>query len=393
MEALLQPLRHLSDALSWFVRARELRLAYVAAGPELRSAVLSIARLKEYHADNTSPFVELDTAFTSAEAWLEALDTLRAQHESRRARMLEQGDSLPALPERPAHAESLAAFEAQLEQLLDARPRGTEGLVVILAPRRIDEPGAFCEQLTALVDSKSLAAVRWIVVAPSPLSLELSSRHDCAMVIECHLDQDAVEREMDALLDAAVNASPALSGAPRAGAAWPREVTPPPRPDRPAGDEDSIDAALRKEGVTLPIAKRAGVELGRAVVGGVQAMRRHEPQVAVELQARARDLCIEAQRPAEAALMELVLGAYQVAADDEKAAQKTYEAATARAVANGLHALGAQVELALGTLHLRRGDRDAASRAYGRAAELAKAGGFEADSIEALRAGLQAGAT
>ena len=44
MEAYAKPMRELADALSWFVRARELRLLYVVCDGELRTTAIRITK-------------------------------------------------------------------------------------------------------------------------------------------------------------------------------------------------------------------------------------------------------------------------------------------------------------------------------------------------------------
>jgi len=83
--------------------------------------------------------------------------------------------------------------------------------------------------------------------------------------------------------------------------------------------------------------------------------------------------------------MELVLGAYLLAAQNPGSAARTYAAASERAERAGLPDLGAQAQLALGALHLRAGQRAEAAVAYARGAALARESGSAILTIEALR--------
>jgi len=114
-------------------------------------------------------------------------------------------------------------------------------------------------------------------------------------------------------------------------------------------------------------------------------MRRGDARASVEHQARARDICVEAGLPRETTLMQLVLGAYLVAANDMRLAAKTYGDASTYGEQNGLKDLAAQAELALGALHLRERHHEEAYVAYLRAANLAKDAGMNLIAIEALR--------
>ena len=394
MESLARPIRELADALSWFVRARELRLFYVHTSADLRATALQLAAAQELHPENRSPFVVLEDASTAAsEGWMERLERLRSQHAARKARMAQEGEPLPDLPERPAITEPLAAFGAQLAQFLQARADWHDGLVVVLAPTRVERPAAVVDALRALLGAAALAPVRWILIDPEPPALEPLARQlgDHAMRVTFLVDEAEAQRDLARMLDAAEAAPPDVSGPARVGAAWPRGVSPPPRRDRPSADPEAIDALLEQEGIPLPLAGTRGTQLSRAVLRAAQAMRRGQPPIeAVEHQARARDLCIDAALPREATLMELVLGAYLLAAQNPGTAARTYAAASERAERAGLPDLGAQAQLALGALHLRHGERAEAAVAYARGAALARQSGSAILTIEALRLAGQA---
>jgi tetratricopeptide (TPR) repeat protein len=94
---------------------------------------------------------------------------------------------------------------------------------------------------------------------------------------------------------------------------------------------------------------------------------------------------MDANLPRETTLMELILGAYQIAAGNEQLALETYARASARARNSDIPALAAQAELALGALHLRSGNTDEAVSAYLRAGTFAREAALPLVAIEALR--------
>jgi hypothetical protein len=300
MESFARLVRDLSDTISWFVRAREIRVFHARTTADLRTTALRLIASGELHADNRSPWVVLEDPATAGDAdngWASRLERLRALHDARRARMAEEGEALPELPERPAAGGPLAAFGAQLAQILSARASWHEGLVVVLAPTRVDRPAALLDDLRTLVQSPSLAAVRWIIVDPDPAPLApIASRPGVGrfLLFDARVDEAEAARDLDRMLDAASMAPPDISGPARVGAAWPAGVSPPPRRDRPPADPATVEALLRQEGISLPLAGARGTELARAVMRGAQAMRRGEASAAVDLQTRARDLCVEA---------------------------------------------------------------------------------------------------
>ncbi|EYF08102.1 hypothetical protein [Chondromyces apiculatus] len=394
MESYARPLRELADALSWFVRARELRVLHVRTTADLRATSLRLVAAQELHPENRSPWVVLeDPSTATSEGWLERLERLRTQHAVRRERMAQEGEALPDLPPRPAAAEPFAAFGAQLVQLLQAKASWHEGIVVVFAPSRIEHPRPLLDALCALLDAPALAAVRWAVVEPEPSLLDPLAAHvgeQRSMCVVCHVDEDEAQAELAQRIDAAEQIPAGISGPARVGAAWPPGISPPTRRDRPLVHPAEIDALLEKEGVDLPLAGTAGVELGHAVLRGAQALRRGDPVEAVQHQARARDICVNARLPRETILMNLVLGAYLLAAGDAGRATRTYAAASELAENEAVLDLAAQAQLALGAIHLRAGERADAAVAYARAAALARNAGITILAIEALRLAGQA---
>jgi tetratricopeptide (TPR) repeat protein len=393
MESFARAIRDLTDTLSWFVRAREVRVLHVRTRDELRATALRLIAAQELHPENRSPWVILeDPSTTDSDGWLARVERLRAQHASRRNRMAEEREHLPELPERPTAAEPLTAFGAQLAQLLDARADWHEGLVVVLAPTRVERPRAVCDALRALLDARPLGAVRWVFIDPEPAALEPVAAHvgEQAMRTVFLVDDAEAQRDLANMLDAAERAPTDISGPARIGAAWPPGVSPPPRPGWPSADPETIDALLREEGLDLPLAGARGTELGRAVLRGAQALRRGHAAQAVQHQTRACSICIESGLLREATIMQLVLGAYLVAAGDAGRAMQTYASASTQAEWAGVPDLGAQAQLALGALHLRAGERPEAAVAYARGAALARKAGSAILTIEAMRLAGQA---
>jgi tetratricopeptide (TPR) repeat protein len=388
MESFARPIRDLIDDLSWFVRARELRVFHLRTSPDLRATALRLAAAQELHAENPSPWVVLEDPFTpDSDGWLARTERLRIQHEQRRRRMAEEGQHLPDLPERPAVTDPIADFGAQLAQLLVTKADWHDGLVVVLAPTRVENARAFCEAVRALLAANGLRAVRWVLIESEAGALEPIAAYvgEQAMRVIFLVDEAEAQRNLAQLIDAAESAPADISGPARVGAAWPPGVSPPERLNRPRADPESIDEILRKEGIHMPLAGARGTELSRAVLRGAQALRGGHAAQAAEHQARARDICIEADLPREAALMELVLGAYLLAAGEPGHAARTYASAADRAERAGRPDLGAQAHIALGALHLRAGERAEAAAAYVRAAALARQAGSTILTIESLR--------
>lgn len=393
MESFARPIRQYLDDLSWFVRAREIRVLHVRTSADMRATALRLAAAQELHPENPSPWVVLEDPFTAdSDGWPARAERLRIQHEERRKRMAEEGEELPDLPPRPAATDPLADFGVQLAQLLAAKATWHDGIVIVLSPTRIEDARAACDAVRALLTTKRLHTVRWVLIDSDAGALEPVAAHagNLAMRSALLIDDAEAQRDLAHLLDAAERAPADISGPARVGAAWPPGVSPPERRNRPSADPEAIDAILHKEGIDLPLAGARGGELSRAVLRGAQALRGGQALKAVLHQAKARDLCIEAGLSREATLMELVLGAYLVAAADPGLAAQTYQIASNRAEQANLPNLGAEAQIALGALHLRMDERAEAAAAYSRAAALAQKANSAILMIEALRLAGQA---
>lgn len=366
MEAYTKALRALSDTLSWFVRARELRLLYIETTPALRSAVIQLCRSKELHPDNPSPFVLLEDAHTrEGNGWNEGVLRLRAQYAQRASAMQKIGEHLPPLPPAPSTNDGLKALALQLEQFLFARAPWHDGMVALMAPSRVELPQAYAQQLGSLLSMNELLPLRFIVIDPQPPALSGVLAHGGESVLRtsCAEDEKEARAELGAMMEAMAEAHPALSGPARIGAAWPSKgVLPPSRADWPHADPGSIDAQLLEEGVAEPLAGTVGRKLSQAVLMGARAMREQRLKEAVEYQELALRLCVEAKEERGAVIMELVLGAYWAAANEINKAYLSYESAGRRALGADLFELSAQADMARAALVLSA-DRKAESEA------------------------------
>jgi tetratricopeptide (TPR) repeat protein len=394
MEAYAKPIREMSDALSYFIRVPELRLLDVEPSEELRGTAVHVAFRGEFHADNKSPFVVLEDAFIAAdEGWSARAARLRAQHAARREQMLKAGESMPELSPAPVADDAFTAFARQLAQVLATRADVHEGLMVVFAPVQAESTGLLCERLRALMDTKQLADVRWILVDPMPpaLSAVTDGLEARAMRVEVRANKADADRELKRILNGMANAAPDAPAYARMGAAWPRGAVLPPRRDRSAMHK-KIEELIPSEDSALPAPATYSDELSREVLKGAQAMRRGDATAAVAHQAQARDICIGAGLHRERAQTELMLAGYLEAAGELVAAAGTYRGVSTFAQEKRLVDLAMQAELRLAVLCQREGLREEAVNAYMRAATLAEGAGLSLCTTEARRlAGLLKG--
>jgi tetratricopeptide (TPR) repeat protein len=125
------------------------------------------------------------------------------------------------------------------------------------------------------------------------------------------------------------------------------ETTPPRRLDDPLPPSDE---QLRAGGLSPAYLKGGALLMRRLMLGAALALRQHRASDAIELQARTADLCGQMQMPKEQVIQLLVLGGYQLAANQPGAARDTYQRAAELAAGEGLALQQAQAELGLGML-------------------------------------------
>jgi tetratricopeptide (TPR) repeat protein len=169
------------------------------------------------------------------------------------------------------------------------------------------------------------------------------------------------------------------------GAAWPRDVVPPPRKGEPSRHPDDVAEAAAAAGVAPALVDGTTERIGRNVMRAALALRAGNGPEAVRLQREARDLCLEALLVREAVTMELILGTYLVQLGHPLRAEEVYLEAAARAREAELGELAAQAWLALGALHLGLKRSDRAAAAYAEAGMIARDAEASILAIEAFR--------
>lgn len=389
MDSITRPIKTLAEKAAWFTRATEIRVLSVAVSGDLRDAALRVLAGQEHHADNRSPFLRFDDAHAKTDdGW--AMRTRRAaeQHEARRTAMAKEGHALPALPAVAIRdLSALAEHAVTLRDVADARCPPLSGLVVLLAPSRVDDPVRFGDDVATLVTSPRLSDVRWIVVEPERRSLDAlcDGLDEHALRVDCFVDDAAQQKELEALLEGASTAGADSPPAARAGAAWPRGVTAPPRPGRAPADPEARARLAISLGLPAASVDGTAERFARATMQAALLLRRGDGPGAIRAQREARDLCVGAGMTREAILAELVLGSYLVHLNERPLAIEVYESASERASAAEMPAMAAQAQLALGATRLLEGQRPAAAASYARAGELAERAMDPVLAIEAYR--------
>jgi tetratricopeptide (TPR) repeat protein len=388
VEAISRALRRLQEEGAWFARAKEVRLLWLVADTAGRTSVLGLVERLEHHADNRSPFVVLDDPWSGPDRGATARSERFAERFAAKADSLRQaGIEVGAFAAAGAHA-GLEGLGARLALAAAALHPPLAGLVVVLAPPRIDAPEAFLADVHALVTARGLEAVRWIVVEAdsehlAPLAAELGD--ELALSVNARFDEATQQRDL-----AAIAGPPPLPGAPlvapfpwgpwSSGGAMPG-VAPPRRNDDGAAPSDE---QLRANGLEPRYVKGGAQRLKQLMLGAALALRQQRSSDAIELQTRAADLCDELGLHEPHATQRLVLAGYLLAASERAAARAQYERVAALARQEKLAAREVQAELGLGMLDAIE-QRPSALGHYARAAGVAEAAGTLPLAIECRR--------
>lgn len=389
MRAVEQALEELEERARWFARAKEVRLFHVATSGDLFALALDVLVAQAAHPDNRAPFVVLDEPYELRDdGWRARAESVVRQHAAARETLAKDGVLVPEPVRAAASDTGLATFATALRSVSLTWPQPLSGLVVILAPARIEKPAALEQELSFLVAASALADVRWVLLEATDARFTLATQLGAAgSTARCVASLDARREDLAAHIDALGAATIGGASWARAGAAWPRGVSPP-APERPklvGPATEVIDPMTHHTGAMPLVGEKGWQLLELAVLRATLAFSEGRHAQAVQLQALAKDLCARSHFFREAALMEMILGTYRAAAKQTDQAIATYESARDHAVKERWHELAAQAELAIGALLVQRERLPDAAAAYTRAARIAREHDATPLAVEALR--------
>ena len=376
MDHLIQPLETLLSRAGVFAAERGLRLLHVAADAALYRDVLRTLATLEWSPRNRQHFIDATPPGDGPADWGTCQDRLVDQYQRIRVAYAGRGLPLPELPARTA-GEPVVGFGGAMQWVaarLSSAPAPTDGIVVVLGVGAFVDRRRAAEQIASLVESPTLARVRWILVEPGDPALgDLIRRMGPAGIgLACRVDRERQRREIDGLLDAMTTAPVTAVGPARVGGAKPA-VAPPTRTGAPPARE--------------PLPTVAHVPL---FLQGVKALRGGDLPRAVQFQREAVASCLAANHTAVAIEMETLLAVYlgQFAlanAQSIRPAVDTFEQAIAKAVSAGLPSLGARAAMLQGVIANAGGDGATAVLSLHRAALLAETAGVAELQSAALR--------
>jgi len=356
-----QGIESLVAAVAGFLRDDSCRVLHVVVDPELRRGAVELVMAQEYRPTNVAPFVLLEQPHTRTDAgWASRAAALRQQHDARR---VGHEGTIAAVPAAPSGRDDRGMFALQVQQLLQAAPEHTEGLVVVLAPPQIEAHGELTDALDLLLARSDLARVRWIAIEADGDRLSAWANRVRGRRIDLRQSPAASEARIEALVDGRPGATP-------------RGVTPPVRPDVPDRTPDA-DGLRRRE-------------IGRLSLQASLAASRGLGAQAVLAQRSARDLAAAAGWTSDAITMELALGAHLVGAGATREAEATFVRALESAQQHGMHDKATTAGFGLAATRTVRGEKHTALVAYADAALAAERSGSPVLAIEANRLAGQA---
>lgn len=389
MDSMARPLRVLHDDASWFARARQVRLLHVRTDAAMRKSALQVLAAMEAHADNRSAYVVLEDPWRRSDGgWEARSERMAEQWEGRRRMSAEVGIELGSLSgQRPASTDPLAGFGGWLNLIRQAVCAPLDGVVIVLAPVRVDDGAAFERELGELVRQPELSSVRWIVLELGEVPLEALRAELGAKALhsECVRDDGAFANDLSVLVR---SMDPAMPGPMRAGAAWPKGVVPPRRrgaPEPTEAQREEVELELASAGASAALVGEAGARMQQHMLAAALQMKLGHGDAAIREQAEACRIADEANASRELILAWMVLAGYELALGREDEAERLYTGVVARAEAEGCHLERAQAGLALALLLARRGQHPEAATQYAESAEAALKADAVALAIECWR--------
>jgi tetratricopeptide (TPR) repeat protein len=389
MQAISDALTKLHEDLSWFARAQEVELLVIRTTGDLRKTVVELLPMLEFHNDNRSPWVLFEDAHLAEDrGWQVRANRLLKDWERRREAFMKERsiDMPPAVfhtDPPPSGRASLRPpapyrpFEATLAAVLRALREPYDGsLVAIFAPTILDDVESFGAELWELMIADALRPARWILVIDSsqqaPSIVQRMGQY--AIVCDCIPNPDQQSKDFAALI-----------AAPSIGRAGPRTAVRPKRIDDPPPIPPEIrEKVLREAGVDPQYLEKAP-ELGKLLLGAALAMKEGRGKEAIEMQRRARDLCVQLSLREPQVLCQVALASYLSGLGLREQAIAELRSAIEQAKTYQLGLQEAQARLALGLIYALEKRFVDAAREYAECARRAEAVNVPLIAIEAWR--------
>lgn len=388
MDALVKALEEVTEATEWFVRTPSLRALHIVTSSSLRLVVLKHLCAVELLDFNTSPFFVLEAPTEPGDdGWTLRSEELRADWEALAATAPGPDDVGPLWPPEGGSL-PVARFALELGRAIAALRGPMAGLIIVLAPVWVRDARRWREDLSALLQAKSLGRARFIVVeADDPAALPVFEKLGSqAERLDARVSSTTMSEETNAALEAIRNAPAGASSFQLVGGAGPA-VAPPIRRGQPAPlTPDQRQQVARETGTSAALLDPDGMKALRVLVlSAAGAMRDGDGAEAVRLQREARDFCADRGLAREAVVNELVLAGYVLQAGRPERALEIFRAGRVRAEQSGMVDMAVQAQIAVASCLLLMKSVDQAALAYADAGQLGTTNGSAILAIEAYR--------
>lgn len=368
MQSLSDPLNRLYDDGSWFARAHEIRLWAIRCDENLRKPVLALLPKFQCHHDNDRAWPVLFDAHTSRDdGWQLRANNLAADWGRRVEAFAADGVVMTPVEARMGPT-GFAAFRDTAAAILAAVNKPLSGLVIVLAPTIVDDPGKLEAELFELLGDPDLRGCRWVlcldVDLPWPGAMLHALGQERALATECRVNDAQRAKDFAAALGS--------TDPTKFGTAWPVGVVPPPRVDDPPPlPREQRDAALRAHGIN-PAFLDAAPQIRAKTLGAALAMKEGRGADAIALQREATALCADLELFELLVITKTALASYLSGLGHRALAKQEVGEAIEL---SRQHALGRSESLAwltLGLLHNLDGEHQQAVGAYTEAARSAE---------------------
>lgn len=398
MQSYSDPLNRLFEDCAWFSRAHEVRLLIIRASDELRSSVLKLLPGFECHADNFSPWIIFEDAYTKEnDGWIFRSNRLTEDWEIRRKAFAKEGivlgevtalnieeeqdirtSILPMLGFNNHEIKPLDIFFHTVKLVLNAIQKPLDGLVVVLAPGIIEKPKKFFKEFSGLIDNHDIEQCRFIIVineqTPFPQDY-IEKNNEYAMVCDCTIDQEQKSKDIKSIIESTGSDI----------GAWPQGVKPPKRiNDIQSESTDEMDKILKESGIN-PQYLDLAPKIQKLVFGAAMAMSEGDADKGIKQQTEARDLAMKLEMHELTVILQITLANYLSACKLYNEALEHLQDAVSYSETHELPKAKSQAHLASGLLFGIVKQYDYASIEYvesARAAEIAK---IEMLAIESWR--------
>lgn len=376
MDAFAEPLNRLTRAAWFWTASAAVRVLHVDVGAELRTLALRSLGAQEGDADHRRAILVLEDASAGeGGGWAERCRRVEQNHAERVAAFREAELDLGELVLPPWEGGELGRYGALLQAYRDSLRAPLEGLAVVLAPTRVEDPTRWRAEVRALLYNERLADVRWALVETEQghLSEIIAELGGAARTCVCHVDDEQLSRDLAAMSGAR---SAAGDGPSSAGMAWPQGVDLPSRPARPEARTPPREPTPEE---------RYRHDLSTHVLCAVAAARAEDLGLASTHQREARNLAAQHDDTLELVRQEMTLGGYLLAAGELDSALQRFENAAGWAYEAELFVPVAVARLSAAMIHVVQRRPNEALESYADGARWAEHAGEGVLAIEGWR--------